>query len=73
MHSQRFYTLSASCPDSVGIIARVAGFIADPAAAAAVDQVKADQKAKEQEKEKAASPESLFVEKVTPELVADEA
>ena len=29
MHSQRFYTLSASCPDSVGIIARVAGFIAE--------------------------------------------
>jgi predicted amino acid-binding ACT domain protein len=29
MHSQRFYTLSASCPDQVGIIARVAGFIAE--------------------------------------------
>ena len=29
MHTKRFYTLSASCPDQVGIIARVAGFIAD--------------------------------------------
>ena len=29
MHSQRFYTLSASCPDRVGIVARVAGFIAE--------------------------------------------
>ncbi len=29
MHSQRFYTLSASCPDRVGIIARVASFIAE--------------------------------------------
>ena len=28
MHSDRFYTLSASCPDQVGIIARVSGFIA---------------------------------------------
>jgi formyltetrahydrofolate deformylase len=28
MHSDRFYTLAASCPDRVGIIARVAGFIA---------------------------------------------
>jgi formyltetrahydrofolate deformylase len=28
MHSNRFYTLSASCPDQVGIIARVSGFIA---------------------------------------------
>ena len=27
MPSQRFYTLSASCPDQVGIVARVAGFI----------------------------------------------
>jgi formyltetrahydrofolate deformylase len=26
--SQRYYTLSASCPDGVGIVARVAGFIA---------------------------------------------
>ena len=29
MHSQRFYTLSASCPDKVGIVARVAAFIAE--------------------------------------------
>jgi formyltetrahydrofolate deformylase len=29
MHAQRFYTLSASCPDRVGIIARVSGFIAE--------------------------------------------
>ena len=29
MHSERFYTLSASCPDRVGIVARVAGFIAE--------------------------------------------
>jgi len=29
MHSERFYTLSASCPDRVGIIARVSGFIAE--------------------------------------------
>ena len=29
MHSQRFYTLSASCPDRVGIVARVSGFIAE--------------------------------------------
>ena len=28
MHSDRFFTLSASCPDQVGIIARVSGFIA---------------------------------------------
>ncbi len=28
MHSQRYYTLSASCPDRVGIVARVSGFIA---------------------------------------------
>ncbi|MGE5386176.1 MAG: formyltetrahydrofolate deformylase [Betaproteobacteria bacterium] len=28
MHRGRFYTLSASCPDQVGIIARVSGFIA---------------------------------------------
>ncbi len=28
MHSQRFYTLTASCPDQVGIIAKVSGFIA---------------------------------------------
>ena len=28
MHRDRFYTLSASCPDQVGIIARVSGFIA---------------------------------------------
>ena len=29
MHRQRFYTLSASCPDRVGIVARVSGFIAE--------------------------------------------
>ncbi|MEW5889085.1 MAG: formyltetrahydrofolate deformylase [Pseudomonadota bacterium] len=29
MHSQRCYTLSASCPDRVGIVARVASFIAE--------------------------------------------
>lgn len=29
MHSQRRYTLTASCPDRVGIVARVAGFIAE--------------------------------------------
>ncbi len=29
MHSGRFYTLTASCPDQVGIIARVTGFIAE--------------------------------------------
>ena len=29
MHAQRFYTLSASCPDRVGIVARVSGFIAE--------------------------------------------
>jgi formyltetrahydrofolate deformylase len=29
MYSRRFYTLSASCPDRVGIVARVAGFIAE--------------------------------------------
>ena len=29
MHSQRFYTLSASCPDRVGIVARVSSFIAE--------------------------------------------
>ena len=28
MYSQHFYTLTASCPDQVGIIAKVAGFIA---------------------------------------------
>ena len=28
MPSNRFYTLSASCPDQVGIIAKVSGFIA---------------------------------------------
>ena len=28
MHAQRFYTLSGSCPDQIGIIARVSGFIA---------------------------------------------
>jgi len=28
MHRDRFYTLTASCPDQVGIIARVTGFIA---------------------------------------------
>ncbi len=29
MHRGRFYTLSASCPDQVGIIAKVSGFIAE--------------------------------------------
>ena len=29
MHQERFYTLSASCPDRVGIVAKVAGFFAD--------------------------------------------
>jgi formyltetrahydrofolate deformylase len=29
MHRDRFYTLTASCPDQVGIIARVSGFIAE--------------------------------------------
>lgn len=29
MHRDRFYTLSASCPDTVGIVARVSGFIAE--------------------------------------------
>lgn len=29
MHRERFYTLTASCPDQVGIIARVTGFIAE--------------------------------------------
>ena len=29
MHRDRFFTLSASCPDQVGIIARVSGFIAE--------------------------------------------
>ena len=29
MHSERCYTLTASCPDRVGIIARVSGFIAE--------------------------------------------
>ncbi len=29
MHAERFYTLAASCPDRVGIIARVSGFIAE--------------------------------------------
>ena len=29
MHRERFYTLSASCPDTTGIVARVAGFIAE--------------------------------------------
>ena len=29
MHSQRFYTLTASCPDRVGIVARVSSFIAE--------------------------------------------
>jgi formyltetrahydrofolate deformylase len=28
MHAQRFYTLTVSCPDRVGIVARVSGFIA---------------------------------------------
>lgn len=29
MHTEHFYTLAASCPDRVGIVARVAGFIAE--------------------------------------------
>ena len=29
MHAQRRYTLTAACPDRVGIVARVASFIAD--------------------------------------------
>ena len=29
MHRERFFTLSASCPDQVGIVARVTGFIAE--------------------------------------------
>jgi formyltetrahydrofolate deformylase len=29
MHPQRFFTLSASCPDRVGIVARVSSFIAE--------------------------------------------
>ncbi|MBT0960062.1 formyltetrahydrofolate deformylase [Denitromonas iodatirespirans] len=29
MHRERFYTLSASCPDRVGIVARVSSFIAE--------------------------------------------
>lgn len=29
MHRTRFYTLTASCPDRVGIVARVSGFIAE--------------------------------------------
>ena len=29
MHRERFYTLTASCPDQVGIIARTSGFIAE--------------------------------------------
>jgi formyltetrahydrofolate deformylase len=29
MHQERFYTLTASCPDRVGIVARVAGFFAE--------------------------------------------
>ena len=29
MPSRRYFTLSASCPDQVGIIARVASFIAE--------------------------------------------
>ena len=28
MHRERFYTLSASCPDRVGIVAKVSGFFA---------------------------------------------
>jgi formyltetrahydrofolate deformylase len=28
MQAKRFYTLSGSCPDQIGIIARVSGFIA---------------------------------------------
>jgi formyltetrahydrofolate deformylase len=29
MHRQRFYTLTASCPDRAGIVARVTGFLAE--------------------------------------------
>ncbi|MDO6386714.1 MULTISPECIES: formyltetrahydrofolate deformylase [Uliginosibacterium] len=29
MHTQRFYTLTASCPDRSGIVARVSGFLAE--------------------------------------------
>ena len=29
MHRERFYTLSASCPDRSGIVAKVSGFIAE--------------------------------------------
>ena len=29
MHQERFFTLSASCPDRVGIVARVSGFFAE--------------------------------------------
>jgi formyltetrahydrofolate deformylase len=29
MHRERFFTLSASCPDQVGIIAKVSGFVAE--------------------------------------------
>ena len=29
MHRGRYYTLSASCPDQTGIVARIAGFIAE--------------------------------------------
>ena len=29
MHRQRFFTLSASCPDRVGIVAKVSSFIAE--------------------------------------------
>ena len=29
MHRERFYTLTASCPDRVGIVARVSGFFAE--------------------------------------------
>ena len=29
MHQERFFTLSASCPDRVGIVAKVAGFFAE--------------------------------------------
>jgi formyltetrahydrofolate deformylase len=29
MHRERFYTLTASCPDRVGIVAKVSGFIAE--------------------------------------------
>jgi len=28
MHNQRFYTLTASCPDRAGIVAKVSGFFA---------------------------------------------